>query len=60
MVLKIEKCTDKLLEIVQNTKGYKSVRRNQIKGVESFVNVNNKRKYYRVMIDGKDDLIYKL
>lgn len=59
-VLKIEKCSDKLLEIVQNTKGYKSVRRNQIKGIESFVNVHNKNKYYRVMIDGKDDLIFKL
>ena len=60
LVLKIEKCTDKLLEIVQNTKGYKSVRRNQIKSIESFVNVHNKNKYYRVMIDGKDDLIFKL
>ena len=60
LVLKIEKCTDKLIEIVQNTKGYKSVRRNQIKGIESFVNVHNKNKYYRVMIDGKDDLIFKL
>ena len=59
-VLKIEKFSDKLLEIVQNTKGYKSVRRNQIKGIESFVNVHNKKKYYRVMIDRKDDLIFKL
>lgn len=60
LVLKIEKCTDKLLEIVQNAKGYKSVRKGQIKGVESFVNVHNKRKYYRVTIDGKNDLIFKL
>lgn len=59
-ILKINKCNNKLFAIVQSTKGYKSVRKGQIKGVESFVNVYNKRKYYRVMIDGKDDLIYKL
>lgn len=59
-VLKIAKCTDKLLEIVQNTKGYKSVRKSHIKGIESFINVHNKKKYYKIMIDGKTDLIFNL
>ena len=59
-ILKINKCNDKLFAIVQSTKGYKSVRKSQIKGIESFVNVHNKNKYYRVMIDGKNDLIFKL
>ena len=60
LILKIDKCTDKLLEIVQNTKGYKSVKRNQVKYVESYVNLYRNYKYYRVVIDGKNDLIYKL
>jgi hypothetical protein len=59
-ILKIDKCSDKLLEIVHNQKGYKSVKRNQVKYVESYVNLYRNYKYYRVMIDGKNDLIYKL
>lgn len=60
LILKIDKCSDKLLEIVHNQKGYKSVKRNQVKYVESYVNLYRNYKYYRVMIDGKNDLIYKL
>lgn len=60
LILKIDKCSDKLLEIVHNQKGYKSVKRSQVKCVESYVNLYRNYKYYRVMIDGKNDLIYKL
>ena len=60
LILKIDKCSDKLLEIVHNQKGYKSVKRNQVKCIESYVNLYRNYKYYRVMIDGKNDLIYKL
>ena len=60
LILKIDKCSDKLLEIVHNQKGYKSVKRNQVKYVESYVNLYRNYKHYRVMIDGKNDLIYKL
>ena len=59
-ILRINKYSDKLLKMVQNVKGYKSIRKNQIKGVESFTNIYSKKKYYRVAIDGKTDLIFNL
>lgn len=59
-ILKIDKCSDKLLKIVHNQKGYKSVKRNQVKYVESYVNLYRNYKYYRVVIDGKNDLIFNL
>ena len=59
-ILKIDKCSDKLLKIVHNQKGYKSVKRNQVKYIESYVNLYRNYKYYRVVIDGKNDLIFNL
>ena len=59
-ILKIDKCSDKLLEIVHNQKGYKSVKRNQVKYVESYVSSHDNHKYYRVVVDGKTNLIFNL
>ena len=60
LILKIDKCSDKLLEIVHNQKGYKSVKRNQVKYIESYVNLYRNYKYYRVVVDGKTNLIFNL
>lgn len=56
MVALDNKKASRLLKIVNSRKGYKSVRKSQIKGMKTYVNRYNKRKYYYIIIDGKQNL----
>lgn len=51
---------DKILKIVNSRKGYKSIRKSQIKGYYSTINRHNKRKYYTIEIEGKNSINFRL